>query len=191
MITVEPVEAMRARLSAALPDVEALDGTATSIPLRDASVDAVVCAQSFHWFATRDALAEIYRVLKPGGVLGLVWNLRDASIDWVAKLDAIVNKLEGDTPRYYTGAWRQAFPFDGFSSLTETHFAQAHTGSPDDVIVSRVRSTSFIAAMNAGQQAAVEREVRALIESEPALAGKDIVTVPYDTAAFFAVKQGM
>ena len=69
-----------------------------AIPLPDASVDAVVCAQSFHWFATREALAEIHRVLKPSGKLGLVWNTRDAGVDWVAQLDQIVNRVEGDTP---------------------------------------------------------------------------------------------
>lgn len=70
----------------------------------------MVCAQAFHWFATPAALDEILRVLKPGGRLGLVWNLRDASVPRVASLDAIVNRVEGDTPRYYTGAWRHVFP---------------------------------------------------------------------------------
>src|ERR1700760_4082943 len=63
VIAVEPVDTMRAKLASALPGVEALAGTAQSIPLADASVDAVVCAQSFHWFANRDALDEIHRVL--------------------------------------------------------------------------------------------------------------------------------
>src|ERR1700754_5087682 len=59
VIAIEPVATMRAKLAAALPEVEALEGTAQSIPLDDASVDAVVCAQSFHWFARHDALREI------------------------------------------------------------------------------------------------------------------------------------
>jgi len=134
VIAVEPVPEMLAKLSASFPHVQTLSGTADSIPLPDASVDAVVCAQSFHWFATHAALAEILRILKPGGKLGLVWNLRDASIPWVAQLDAIVNRVEGETPRYYTGAWRHAFPFEGFGLLAEQHFKQPHTGSPDDVI---------------------------------------------------------
>ena len=84
--------------------MRALEGTATAIPLADQSVDAVVCAQAFHWFAAAEALREIHRVLRPGGTLGLVWNMRDARVPWVARLDAIVNRHEGDTPRYYTGA---------------------------------------------------------------------------------------
>ncbi len=188
VVAVEPVTEMLAKLAAALPRVEALNGTATQIPLADASVDAVVCAQAFHWFASPDALREIHRVLKPGGRLGLVWNMRDARVPWVAKLDAIVNRYEGDTPRYYTGAWKQAFPHAGFGPFVERHFAQGHTGSPHDVILNRVRSTSFIAALPDVVREKVDAELRALIAAEPLLAGKATVTVPYETAAFVATR---
>lgn len=98
VIAVEPVAAMLDKLAAAHPDVRPLVGTADAIPLPDASVDAVVCAQAFHWFATAEALDEIHRVLKPGGRLGLVWNMRDARVPWVAGMDRIVNEFEGDAP---------------------------------------------------------------------------------------------
>ncbi|WP_323117854.1 class I SAM-dependent methyltransferase [Burkholderia alba] len=188
VIAVEPVAAMRAKL-AALPGVTALDGTADAIPLPDASVDALVCAQSFHWFATRDALAGIHRVLKPGGRLGLIWNMRDARVGWVARLDRIVDRYEGDTPRYQSGAWRGAFPFPGFGPLHEAHFSIGHAGSPEDVVLNRVRSTSFIAALPDGERARVDAQVRALIDAEPELRGRDTVTVPYETAAFVTIKQ--
>jgi len=80
VIAVEPVAQMLEKLSAAWPQVLAVSGTATDLPLPDASVDAVVCAQAFHWFATTEALNEIARVLKPGGKLGLIWNLRDTQV---------------------------------------------------------------------------------------------------------------
>ncbi|HKE95520.1 MAG TPA: class I SAM-dependent methyltransferase, partial [Povalibacter sp.] len=83
IVAVEPIVAMRAQLAAAFPDVRALSGTAECIPLADESVDVVICAQAFHWFATQAALSEIRRVLKPGGYLGLVWNVRDESVNWV------------------------------------------------------------------------------------------------------------
>ena len=190
VIAVEPVPEMLEKLSAAFPDVLAVSGTAADLPLPNASVDVVVCAQAFHWFASPEALSEIARVLKPGGKLGLVWNLRDTAVSWVPKLDAIVNALEGDTPRYYTGAWRQAFPHKAFGPLQARHFPHEHTGSPEDVIFNRVRSTSFIAALPQAQRDTVDAQMRALIESEPALKGKDVITVPYVTAAFVAVKGG-
>jgi hypothetical protein len=109
-------------------------------------------------------------------------------VPWVARLDAIVNRVEGDTPRYYTGAWRTAFPLDGFGPLNEHHFSVGHTGSPENVILNRVRSTSFIAALAADEREQIDSEVKALIADEPLLAGKDVVTVPYETAAFYVEK---
>lgn len=188
VIAVEPVQQMREQLGRACSDVDAREGTATSIPLPDASVDAVTCAQAFHWFATRNALAEICRVLKPGGKLGLIWNTRDENIAWVAKLTEIITPYEGDTPRFAKGTWKLAFPFDGLSALHEDHFGHAHTGSPEDVIIDRIRSTSFIAALPADEEAKVVAKLRALIADTPELAGRDVISMPYDTVAFSATK---
>lgn len=188
VIAVEPVKEMREKIVQTLPQVDARDGTATSIPLPDNSVDAVVCAQAFHWFATRSALGEIHRVLKPGGKLGLIWNMRDESVDWVAKLTEIIAPYEGDTPRFAKGTWRTVFPFDGLSALHEIRFSHHHTGSPEDVIVNRIQSISFIAALPADEEAKVVTQLRALIASAPALAGKNVVDLPYSTAAYWAEK---
>ena len=74
VIAVEPLDGMRAILETVVPEVESRAGQAEAIPLADASVDAVFAAQAFHWFANEAAVAEIARVLRPGGVLALVWN---------------------------------------------------------------------------------------------------------------------
>ena len=181
---VEPVAAMRARLVAANPNVEAAEGTAERIPFADASFDAIVCAQSFHWFARPAALAEMRRVLKVGGSLGLIWNVRDERVDWVAALTRVIAPYEGDAPRYASGGWRAAFPAEGFSALIERRFAHAHVGPPERVIVDRVLSTSFIAALPADERARVAERVRALIAATPALAGRAEVAFPYETRAF-------
>src|SRR5262245_17715165 len=99
VVAVEPVASMLAQLVDSNPGIEAKLGSAEHIPLADASVDAVVCAQSFHWFANAGALKEIRRVLKTGGILGLIWNIRDESVAWVASLARIFDAHEGDAPR--------------------------------------------------------------------------------------------
>jgi SAM-dependent methyltransferase len=180
----EPVPAMRERLAAANPDVPTLAGSAENIPLPDASLDAVVCAQSFHWFANGRALAEMRRVLKPGGALGLVWNVRNESASWVAALSRIVAPYEGTTPRYHDGKWRTLFPAPGFTTLQEQHFPYEHIGSPEQVILDRTLSISFIAALPAAEKAHVAAQVRTLIDSSPSLAGGQNVAFPYVTAAF-------
>src|SRR5262249_50715229 len=154
------------------------------LPLADASVDAVVCAQSFHWFATPAALAEIRRVLRVGGVLGLIWNIRDERAAWVAALTSIFAAHETDAPRFHTQAWRRPFPAPGFSALQECRFPHGHAGAPEDVIVGRVLSTSFIAALPAAERDEVASKVRDLIARTPNLAGRPEVTFPYVTAAF-------
>ncbi|AGH49225.1 methyltransferase [Sphingomonas sp. MM-1] len=182
-IAVEPVAAMRDKLAADNPDIECLAGTAEAIPLPPASADAVICAQSFHWFANAAALAEIRRVLAPGGMLGLIWNVRDESVDWVARLSAITDAHQGDAPRYKSGAWRNLFPAEGFAAVGEAHFRHAHIGPADQVVLDRTLSTSFIAALPPAGQEAVAARVRALIASTPALAGEE-TAFPYETAAF-------
>ena len=188
VIAIEPVREMRAKIEQTLTTVEARDGTATAIPLPDNSVDAVTCAQAFHWFATKEALTEIHRVLKPGGRFGLIWNVRDESVDWIAELTGIITPYEGDAPRFAKGTWREVFPHPGFSPLAEDRFAHSHTGSPEDVIINRIRSTSFIAALPVDEEAKVVEKLHALIAATPALAGKSVINMPYSTAAYWTEK---
>ncbi len=184
VIAVEPVRAMRARLTAELPDLDMRDGNATAIPLPDASVDAVVCAQAFHWFATADALAAMHRVLKPGGILGLIWNTKDASVPWVQSAFEIIEPYETDVPRFHTGTWREVFPAAGFGPLREERFAHEHRGAPETVIVDRLLSVSFIAALSDAEREKVAAKLRTLIATDPALKGKDDIAAPYITMAF-------
>jgi SAM-dependent methyltransferase len=189
IFAVEPVAEMRASLVAANPDAVALSGSAESIPLPDAVLDAIVCAQSFHWFATGAALAEMRRVLKIGGVLGLVWNVRDESVGWVADLTRLLEPFEGETPRFGNGRWRDVFPAEGFSALKERRFPHAHVGPPERVIVDRTLSTSFIAALPPDQRDRVAVRIRELMAATPSLAGKSEVAYPYATRAFSCIKE--
>ncbi|MGE4610124.1 MAG: class I SAM-dependent methyltransferase [Paracoccaceae bacterium] len=109
VIAVEPVDAMRDQLCQYVPEITALAGSAENIPLVDSSVDVVVCAQSFHWFATQSALTEIHRVLRPGGKFALIWNVRDERRQWVRALSEIMQPYEAGTPRLYKGKWREPF----------------------------------------------------------------------------------
>ena len=188
LIAVEPVAGMRDQLVRAFPGVDVLEGRAEALPLADESVDALVCAQAFHWFATGEALAEIARVLKPGGRFGLIWNVRDESVGWVAELTRLITPYEGDAPRYGSGLWRKVFPALGFSPLREKVFPHAHVGAPERVIVDRVLSTSFIAALPDDERAEMQQAIRNIIAATPELTGRESVAYPYETHAFWCEK---
>lgn len=163
VLAVEPVASMREQFAQNFPTLTQYEGTAQAIPLASASVDAVLCAQAFHWFATEAALAEIRRVLRPGGKLGLVWNVRDESADWVAAITRIITPFEGDAPRFHKGDWRQAFGSGLFGDLAQTSFAYQHQGTAQEVIMDRFLSVSFIAILPPTQKAVVENQLRDLI----------------------------
>ncbi|MEV7093536.1 class I SAM-dependent methyltransferase [Amycolatopsis sp. NPDC051045] len=86
---VEPDPEMRAELERAVPSAKSLAGQAERIPLADAAVDAVFVGQAFHWFDVPDAMTEIGRVLRPGGVCVPMWNYEDESVPWVAEFTTL------------------------------------------------------------------------------------------------------
>jgi len=74
VVAVEPGAPMLDELRAAVPEAEAREASAESIPVRDETVDAAFAGQAYHWFDRERALPELQRVIKPGGGLVLVWN---------------------------------------------------------------------------------------------------------------------
>jgi SAM-dependent methyltransferase len=95
VVAVEPDPAMREAFASLLPQIEVLAGSAEALPLPDRSVDAVVAGQAFHWFDLERALPEIARVLTPDGTVGVLANLRDESVPWVAELGAVLHGEDG------------------------------------------------------------------------------------------------
>lgn len=190
VVAVEPLEGMRRLIAERLPDVEALEGTAERIPLDDESVDAVAVAQAFHWFEGGAALAEIHRVLRPAGRLGLVWNVKDESVGWVARLAEIIEPFRGSAPRYLSGAWRRAFAATRlFGPLEHRPFSHVH-GVDADTVVARVLSISFVAGLEEKERARVEERVRALLAQDPETQGRERLALPYRTDVFWCRRVG-
>jgi ubiquinone/menaquinone biosynthesis C-methylase UbiE len=73
-----------------LPNLKFIQGSAEDIPLKDNSIDVVLNVESCHAYGSVEKfLSEVYRVLKPGGVLALV-DFRDAD-----KMDVLRQQLKG------------------------------------------------------------------------------------------------
>ena len=74
-----------------LPGIPRHQAQAERLPLADGSVDAVTAAQAWHWFDQPAAAAEFLRVVRPGGVIGLLWNVRDDRVGWMAAMSELVD----------------------------------------------------------------------------------------------------
>ncbi|MGZ8603334.1 MAG: class I SAM-dependent methyltransferase [Actinomycetota bacterium] len=187
---VEPVPAMREALGRVCPTVDVLDGTAEAIPCGDASADAVVAAQAFHWFDGDRALAEVHRVLRPGGRLGLLWNVRDEGSDWAERITAIFDRLAGDGPRYRTMAWREPFErTDLFGPLHHQVAYHLHELTRA-AFLDRILSVSYVASAPEAERDRVVVEVTDILASDPELAKRDTVVVPYRTDVFWTQRRG-
>ncbi|MEZ5143592.1 MAG: methyltransferase domain-containing protein [Acidimicrobiales bacterium] len=184
VLAVEPVAEMRAELERVVPRATVLDGTAEALPLADAAVDALTVAQAFHWFEAATALAECHRVLRLGGWLVLVWNVRDASVDWVARFGELLVEGGGAKP-YEEGVDWAAVVADhgGFTVLEEHRFANLQEVTVDE-LVARAASTSFVSALPDDERAACLARVRALAATHPDLAGRDRFVFPHETVVY-------
>jgi len=183
LVAVEPVQAMRDALQADLPDVEVVAGRAEAIPLADASIDAAVVAQAFHWFDGPAALIEFHRVLRPGCSLALLWNVRDdeRSAFW-SRLTTAIEPFRGDTPSHRSTAWGRAFDrTDLFESLQTRSFEYEHSTTREGA-VDRVLSTSFIAALPDDERADVRATVLRLLDEDPMIGPRaERFGLPYRT----------
>ena len=188
VVAVEPVDAMRKRLSETLPEVTALAGTAEHIPLEDASVDAVTVGQAFHWFDGDAALAEIHRVLRPAKRLGLIWNMKDESVDWVRHLAEIIEPYRGSAPRTSSGNWKDAFErTELFTPLERARFSFVHEVDVE-TLAARVASISFIAALSPRVRERVLAQVRELVLAHPETRGQRVFPLRYRTGVYWCQK---
>jgi SAM-dependent methyltransferase len=187
VIAVEPTAGMREEFARSGPPVRIVDGTAEAMPLDPACVDAVTVAQGFHWFDAPAALAEIHRVLRPDGVLLMVWNVRDESFDWVRDLTDLVEERSGGRPYHdhRERDWRDVVAeAGGFGPLEERRFANPVPSSPQGVL-DRVRSTSFVAAMEPAPQKDLLDDVAHLVATHPDTTGRDAFDYPHHTAVYW------
>lgn len=189
LIAVEPLAEMRERLAAAVPQAVPFAGTAERMALRDGSAHAIVAAQAFHWFDGDRALAEFHRVLAPGGRLGLIWNVRDRRMPWVAAFDALVDAVDPERPDHQTGKWRAAFERTAlFGPLAHLDVEYAQTLAPVE-IVDRAATVSSIAALGEAERERVLDRFRELAATHPDIRGRATVTLPYVTKVYWTERR--
>jgi SAM-dependent methyltransferase len=99
VVAVEPDDAMRGLLERSVPGVrQVLAGTAEDLPLAHGSADVVTVAQAWHWVDPPEAAREIARVLRPGGALALVWNIRSLETPAHHELSELIGSEDAGDP---------------------------------------------------------------------------------------------
>jgi SAM-dependent methyltransferase len=184
LIAIEPVPEMRATLRARVPEAEVFDGSGEQMPLPSAVADAVVVAQAFHWFANSAAVREIARVLKPEGVLVLVWNVRNRRDHLMEQIDQALAAYRLRSPGFDSTPWPEVFNQEGSALRLVSHetfaFEERLTLAQ---LKGRTLSASYISVLEEGNKAAVLAELEDLIGS---IADDAPVLARYQTEAYVA-----
>lgn len=168
VLAVEPLDGMRAILERMVPDADAVAGSAEALPLPDASVDGVFAAQAFHWFAHDAAVAEMARVLRPGGVVALVWNesvdpspLPKQYSEYLERLYRPVReRLDAAEP------FRDVLARGPFGEIHEDAVEHEQT-QERDAVLTFAQSVSWVAHRPDEERARIARDLDALLGDGP------------------------
>ena len=146
VVAVEPLDGMRAIVEREAPAAKALDGRAEAIPLADAEVDAVFVAQAIHWFANDAAIAEIARVLRPGGVLAIVRNEHDGDDEASPLPEAYRERMRAlfEDRTHSEEDWRDAVARGPFGEVTDASVEHEQV-SDREAVLAFALSLSLIA----------------------------------------------
>ena len=181
-VAVDPDPEMLARLHAELPVIPTFLGTAERMPLPDASVDAVVLGQAWHWVDVEHASTEAGRVLRSGGVLGLIWNVRDDGVDWVSEMSDIMHGSNAEVMIAEGG------PVVGepFGVLEWQSWAWMRPMTRD-ALFDMARSRSYLITAEPEDRARIERDLGGLFDRLGATEDA-VIQLPYVTHAFRAIR---
>jgi SAM-dependent methyltransferase len=179
VLALEPQHQMLLHLRRAAPSALAACSVAEMLPVRSGWADVVVVAQAFHWFDQQRAVPELRRILSPAGRLGLIWNVRDESVGWVAELARIAGAENSKETRSRLDRLPGFEPFDHRTWRTSQKMDRA-------TLIAHVKSRSNVAAMTERDRARALDEVGELCNSHPELRGHESFELPYQTHAYRA-----
>ncbi len=179
VLATDPSPEMLAVLRDRVPEARTAVAGAERIPVASRSVDLVVCAESFHWFDHAVALPEMARVLRPGGMLALVWNVRDEGVPWVRKLGRIMG-----SELFTEDLSGPATASEHFGPLDEAEFRFWQTLRREE-LADLVRSRSAVAVLDDTERDEVVARTRDLYDDYGR--GPDGLQLPYLTRCYRAV----
>lgn len=184
VVAIDPDPEMLAVLRESVRGVPTFVGTAERMPLPDASVDALLLGQAWHWVDPDLGAAEASRVLRSGGVLGLAWNIRDESEPWVRRLTEVMHGSHAEQ-MIADGGPRVGAPFGPLDTRT-WHWTRTITL---DALHDMVSSRSYVITATSPERTRILGEVAELFDAQRRVEhGVEVADLPYRTEAFRTIR---
>ena len=198
LVAVEPDARMRDVLQRNVPEALVLEGSGEKLPLEDASIDAILVSSAWHWMDVDATVAEAARVLRPGGMLGVIWSGVDWTDRWFGDLRAAVHRQETDT-RLLSWIAEQVIPDDNralvlpddapFTSAEQQASTWAQTMSAEQ-LVRMVGTFSSVILLDEAQRRQTIEEARRLLREQTGLEGDMTIAVPFRADCWRTVRDG-
>ena len=202
---VEPDARMRAVLSEEVPQARAVDGRGESMPIEDGSAEAVIASTSWHWMDLLPTLAEVHRVLVPGGVLGALWTGLDPQGLFVSQAREILSRRSvdggsaGDGESSLSTVMLDAAerPDSTLEIPEGTGFSQPEKKTHDwnvaltaDDLIGLLQTFSWVITMREEARGALFSEARRLLRDLLGVVGEVTVDVEFHCEAYRAHRLG-
>ncbi|KAA1471133.1 S-adenosyl-L-methionine-dependent methyltransferase [Dentipellis sp. KUC8613] len=166
----EPSAGMREVFAKSVTDerVTIKEGFFDNTGVPDGQVDLIVIAQAFHWCPDFDAAAvEFSRILKPDGIVALIWNLEDREVaEWVGQVRDCVESYEQGAPQFRLGLWRKVFN-ETYEKLFEPPVEKVWDyllPGTLEIVTNRAFSRSYVAIQTDDVKAKIKTDIQAIVE---------------------------
>jgi SAM-dependent methyltransferase len=174
VVAVDPDNGMLEVLGRSAPQVDRRQGSAEAIPADDGSFDAIVAGQAFHWFDVATAGPEMVRVLRPGGLVALLWNIRAAGAqDWIAAYDELVHMVHNPSDDEEPPVLGPLF------TPPQVRWYEHEQRITVDDLVALAESRSYVITAAPADRERILSGVRDLGERTLAATGEDTLRLPY------------
>jgi SAM-dependent methyltransferase len=185
VVALEPDARMLEVLHRNAPQVPAVRSRAEELPIRAGTLDAAMVSSAWHWMDPDRTVAELGRVLRSGGVFGVIWNGADRSVEWVAELLGTRDPSPGDRNNRGSRHRFELPPGSPFVDL-ETTVIVGSKGLTREELVGLAGTYSSMITMPPDRQVQELARIRQVAGS---VVGGDVVELPMSCRCWRVVRR--